>query len=494
MENKMKSLKPKNNLIAKMFIFSLAVSLSTFCLSVRADESAIVSLKQTGRAFASIAKEVSPAVVNIQSDQSFNGEAGDQDEDGAPGEDEIPPQFYDLFRNMDPRFQPPYRRQPIVRQGSGFIIRKDGYIVTNNHLVQNATKITVKLLDDKEFVAKVIGTDPQTDIAVLKIEAQNLPIVILGDSDATEVGEWVVAIGNPFGLSHSLSAGIISAKGRSNVRIADYENFLQTDAAINPGNSGGALVDLEGKVIGINTAIYSRSGGYMGIGFAIPINMAKTIIDQLIGKGAVVRGFMGVKIQELTQDLATSFGMKDRKGILIAQLEKDGPADKAGLKQGDVIVSLDGKPVNGLGEFRNTIASTKPGTMHLVGVLRDQKTLTLQVTIGTLEGEVAGKGGKAEDQQIINKFGISVQNLTADIAAKLGIKPGVGVVISKVKPGSIGELAGLARGTVILEVNRLKIANVTQFTAALAKADKNKSVLFLIQDQFGSRYIVMNVG
>jgi len=304
----------------------------------------------------------------------------------------------------------------------------------------------------------------------------------------------VVALGNPFGLSHSLSAGILSAKGRSSVGISDYENFLQTDAAINPGNSGGPLLDLEGKVIGINTAIFSRSGGYMGIGFAIPINMAKSISDQLIATGNVIRGYLGVKIQDLTKDLAEQFGLKDRKGILVAQLEKDSPAEKSGMKQGDVILSLNNKNVESVGDFRNEIAASKPGSTHSVSIIRDKKPLQLSVTVGKLPTETPVKQGKSTDEQIIGRFGISVQDLSADIATKLGVKPNSGVVVSKVKPGSIAEFAGVMRGTVISEVNRVKVTNVKQFSDEIAKAAKSRSVLFLIQDQYGSRYVVINVG
>lgn len=461
-----------------------------------AAESAIVSLKQTGKAFATIAKEVSPAVVNIQSDQSPSSDNPDDPTFGNSQED-IPEPFLELFKNIDPngeRF--PTRKQNVTRQGSGFIISSDGYIVTNNHLVQNATKITVKLLNNDEYVAKVIGTDPQSDIAVIKIDAKKLPVVQLGNSDQTEVGEWVVALGNPFGLSHSLSAGILSAKGRSSVGLADYENFLQTDAAINPGNSGGPLLDLEGKVIGINTAIFSRSGGHMGIGFAIPINMAKNIIDQLIKKGTVVRGYLGVKIQPMTADLATSFDVSNKQGILIANVEPGSPADKAGLKQADIIVSLDGQPVTSIGDFRNTIATTTPKTKRALGVLRDKKTLILQVAVGNLDSRSGAAKVDKEEPQIINKIGISVQNITEEIAGKLGVKPGIGVVVSGVKSGSIGELAGLARGSIILEVNRTQINDVTKFIATVEAAAKNNKavLLFLVQDQLlGTRYVALKL-
>lgn len=462
-----------------------AICFSLLLNTAHADENAIQNLQQTGKAFAAIAKSVSPSVVNIQSDLSANPEGESEDE---LQEQDIP----EFFRNVDPRM--PQRRQPVLRQGSGFIVSSDGYIVTNSHLVDKSGKITVKLMDNTEYPAKVIGTDPQSDIAVIKINAKDLPVAVLGNSDNAEIGEWVVALGSPFGLSHSLSVGILSAKGRSNVGITDYENFLQTDAAINPGNSGGPLLDLEGKVIGINTAIFSRSGGHMGIGFAIPINMAKTIIEQLRGTGAVVRGFLGVRIQELTQDLAQSFNISDRKGILVAEVDKGTPADKAGVKQGDIILTVDGKAANSSGDFRNGIAATKPGTVLKLAIMRDLKPMQLNVTVGNLTEERASKEGKLEETQNIAAVGLSVQNVTADVATKMGYKPNVGVVISKVKPGSIAELAGLMRGALILEVNRQPVNSVTEFGNAMNKAAKSNSILFLLQDPFGSRYVVINLG
>lgn len=475
-------------------IFGASLFLAIYAPIAPAAENAINSLKQTSQAFATIAKEVSPSVVNIQSDQNPAGGETSDGELEQPELEDIPPPFLEFFRQMDPNSMP-YRRQPMTRQGSGFIISNDGYIVTNNHLVQNASKITVKLLNNDEYIAKVIGTDPQTDIAVIKIKAKNLPVAQLGDSDKSEVGEWVVALGNPFGLSHSLSSGILSAKGRSSVGLADYENFLQTDAAINPGNSGGPLLDLDGKVIGINTAIFSRSGGYMGIGFAIPINMAKNVIDQLIHKGNVVRGYLGVKIQPMTSDLATSFGLTDNKGILVAQVEPGAPADKAGIKQGDIIVSLDDQPVLNIGDFRNNIATTAPNNTRKIGVLRDKKTLQIQVAVGNLNNSIANNKIEKEEPQIFGKIGLSVQTITEEIAGKLGIKANEGIVVSGVKPGSLAELAGLGRGSVILEVNRAKVNDLKTFKATIDAAAKNKSLLLLVQDpQYGTRYVVIKIG
>lgn len=460
---------------------------------VSAVENPIVSLKQTSQAFANIAKDVSPAVVNIQSDQTFGSNDEISENDPNDMMEEVPPPFLEFFRQFDPKGM--YRRPPVVRQGSGFIISSDGYIVTNNHLVQNASRITVKLLNNDEYVAKVVGTDPQTDIAVIKIKAKELPIVKLGDSDAADVGEWVVALGNPFGLSHSLSSGILSAKGRSTVGLADYENFLQTDAAINPGNSGGPLLDLDGKVIGINTAIFSHSGGYMGIGFAIPINMAKGIIDQLINKGTVVRGYLGVKIQPMTSDLATGFGLKDKNGVLVAQVEPGAPADNAGIKQGDIIVSLDGQPVLNIGDFRNTIATSAPESEHKIGVLRNNKKLVLQTKVGNLKSSTAFKKDEKEEPHLFSKIGLSAQTLTEDIAGKIGAKAGEGVVVSGVKPGSLAEIAGLARGSVILEVNREKVNDLEKFKSSVENAVKEKKLLLLVQDQqYGTRFVVIKLG
>lgn len=480
---------------ASMRLASIVTIIFLFAGIVIAKEDPIISLRETSQAFSTIAKQVSPAVVNIQSEQSLaNQYGGEGDMDGL---DEYGPLFEQLFKHFDFPYHygpSPYQRQSIVRQGSGFIIQNNGYIVTNNHLVQNSTKITVKLLDGKELKAEVVGTDPQSDIAVIKIDGSNLPILELGDSDNVEVGEWVVALGNPFGLSHSLSAGILSAKGRNSVGIADYENFLQTDAAINPGNSGGPLIDLEGKVIGINTAIFSRSGGYMGIGFAIPSNMAKVIVEQLIDGGGVVRAYLGVRMQELTEDLAQSFNIKDRKGLLVSEVKKESPAETAGFLQGDIITKLDGKSVDSLGNFRNSIAMSKPTSTRTVTVLRNGKEKNITVKLGTLDSEKLAKvdSKKIQSHEILEKIGINVQDLDSEYASQLGIKQNIGVVINRVKPGSIAELAGLRRGSVILEVNRNPVDSPAKLKEMLEK-DTTSKVLFLVLDKYGQRYVVLEI-
>ena len=314
--------------------------------------SAAESLRMMGKTFASVAKRVSPAVVFVKVEKVVESQPNVQFFAPFGGDNPFGDDFLQrFFGTPSPQEQPrqfrqiPRQHQRIVGQGSGFIISPDGYIMTNNHVVGDADKVTVKLEDGREFIAKTVGTDPHTDVALIKIDAKNLPVLALGNSDALEVGEWVLAIGNPFGLSHTLTAGIVSAKGRSSLGLADYENFIQTDAAINPGNSGGPLVDLNDKAVGMNTAIFSQSGGYMGIGFAIPINMAKAIKDQLIKTGSVTRGYLGIVIQDLTPELAKSFGLDDHNGILVAEVTENSPAEKAGLRQGDVIVEFNGKAV-----------------------------------------------------------------------------------------------------------------------------------------------------
>ncbi|MFQ5902242.1 MAG: Do family serine endopeptidase, partial [Candidatus Binatia bacterium] len=337
-------------------ILSVLLVLSFLSVAVlpppaNAQKKAIENLRETGKAFAAVARKISPAVVFIKVEKTVTG--GSPFSPSMPFGDEF---FRHFFGEPFPYRQPPRQRQRIVGQGSGFIISSDGYIVTNNHVVGDADKVIVGLIDGREFTAKTIGTDPHTDVAVIKIEAKYLPVLPLGDSDALEVGEWVLAIGNPFGLSHTLTAGIVSAKGRSSIGITDYEDFIQTDAAINPGNSGGPLINLEGRAVGINTAIFSQTGGYMGIGFAIPINMAKSIRDQLIKHGSVTRGYLGIMIQDITPALAKTFGLDTTKGVLISEVTKGSPAGMAGLARGDVIVEFNGHPVEKVGPFHNEVA------------------------------------------------------------------------------------------------------------------------------------------
>jgi serine protease Do len=466
-------------------------SLMFFPLTLQAKDGGIESLRQTSKAFSDVAKDVSPAVVFIQiektiqqPDVQFFSPSGQ----GSPFGDEFFRRFFGMPGPENPQQLQQSPQQRIVGQGSGFIISKDGFILTNNHVVGDADKVIVKLLDGREFTAKTVGADPHSDVAVIKIDAKDLPVLELGDSDAIEVGEWVVALGNPFGLSHTLTVGVVSAKGRSSIGIADYENFIQTDAAINPGNSGGPLVDLDGKVVGMNTAIFSQSGGYMGIGFAIPINMAKSIKDQLIQTGSVVRGYLGIIIQDLTPELANSFGMKDQKGILVAQVSEDSPADKAGIKQGDVIIDFNGKPVDQVGPFRNEVALQMPESNVNITILRNGQRKVLSVTIGKLtDKEIV----TAERPHNLEKLGMAVQNLNPELARQFGLEEKSGVVITDVSPNSAAALANIKPGGIILEVNRKPVENMEEFKKAIAEIPENSAVLLLVQEGEYARYVAL---
>ncbi len=471
-------------------------------LNLLAQGNGIESLRQTSKAFAEVARKVSPSVVLIQVERE--NESGRQAPFGFPfGEGERWPFGDDLFKRFFgerfpdmPRFNaPPGEQRSVVGQGSGFVFSSGNralsnktYILTNNHVIEGSGKIIVKFLDGREFEAKIKGTDPKSDIAVIEIEASGLPEVTLGDYSQLEVGEWVVAIGNPFGLSHTLTVGVVSAKGRTSLGINDYEDFIQTDAAINPGNSGGPLVNLDGEVVGMNTAIFSRSGGYMGIGFAIPVNLAERIANQLINQGEVVRGYLGIMIQPLTADLAKSFELKNDKGILIAQVAKNSPADKAGLKAGDVIVSYQGQPVSDTGDFRNQVALAQPGSNVAFDIIRDGKQRSVTVKIDKLSDN---KLAAQESSQASGKLGLMVQTITADLARQFGVKAGQGVIVTEVAPGSVATMAGINRGSVILEVNRKAVNTAAEFNEAV-KSSVNNKVLLLVRDDEMSRYVVLS--
>ncbi|MBI1993984.1 MAG: DegQ family serine endoprotease, partial [Deltaproteobacteria bacterium] len=353
--------------------------------------------------------------------------------------------------------------------GSGFIIDRDGSILTNNHVVENAQKITVKLADESEFEAKVVGKDPKTDIAVIKINAKgNFSVPPLGDSDQLQVGEWVMAIGNPFGLDNTVTAGIVSAKGR-HIGAGPYDNFIQTDASINPGNSGGPLINLRGEVVGINTAI-------IGIGFAIPINLVKELLPQLKGKGKVTRGYLGVLIQKVTPDIAESLGMDKSRGALVASVSKDGPAERAGVKVGDVIVEFDGKEIRDSNDLPIVVARTPVDRKVRLKVLRDKKEVMLTVAVGELKDEEVVASAKEKGE-----LGLTVQRLTPQIAESLGLDRAEGVVITAVEPGSPGDDAGLRRSDVILEIDRKPVRNLADYRKVIAESKKGKGILFLVR-------------
>ena len=428
--------------------------------------------------FARLAERISPSVVNISTTSQGESPQGPRMGPG-PGPGPFgggdPHEFWEPFE----RFFGPMPRRPFKQRslGSGFVITREGVILTNNHVVENAEEIIVRLEDEKEYKAKVLGRDPKIDIAVIKIEnAPDLEPVPLGNSDDLRVGEWVMAIGNPFGLEHSVTAGIVSAKGRF-IGQGSYDQFIQTDAAINPGNSGGPLINLDGKVVGINTAIFSRTGGNIGIGFAIPINLAKDELPELEAKGRVTRGWLGVLIQKVTPEIAESLGVKEAKGALVADVIKDGPAEEAGIKVGDVIVEFDGHPVKDSTELPLLVARTAIGKSVKVKVIRDKGTETLSVHISELKDEeAAAEAGKEEG------LGLTVQPLTPDIAESLGIGTEVkGVVVAAVEPGSPADDAGLRRGDVILEVNREPVKDLASYRKAVKAGGKGKNVLFLVR-------------
>jgi serine protease Do len=422
--------------------------------------------------FVSLAKKMKPIVVNISTVTVSEGR-GSQEFSSPFGEEDP---FNDFWRRFfgGPAPRGPQRQRSL---GSGFIVDSDGSIITNNHVVENASKIVVKLSnDDQEYDAKVIGRDTKTDIAIIKINAKtSLSAGTLGDSDRLDVGEWVVAIGNPFGLDSTVTSGIVSAKGR-HIGQGPYDNFIQTDASINPGNSGGPLINLRGEVVGINTAIFSRTGGNIGIGFAIPINLVKELLPQLRGKGKVTRGYLGVLIQKVTPEIAESLGMDKGYGALVANVSKDGPAEKAGIKVGDVITEFDGREVKDSGDLPIIVARTPVDKKVRMKVLRDKKELDLSVAVGELKDEeiVASVPEKGE-------LGLTVQRLTPQMAEGLGLEKTEGVVVTAVEPGSVADEAGIRRGDVVMEVDRKAIRNVDDYKKAVAGARKGRGVLFLVR-------------
>lgn len=366
--------------------------------------------------------------------------------------------------------------------GSGFIIDREGYIVTNNHVVENADEIKVKLANGKEFDAKVVGRDPRTDLALIKINgSSDLQPLNMGDSDALKVGSWVVAIGSPFGLEQTVTAGIVSAKGRT-IGAGPYDNFIQTDASINPGNSGGPLINTKGEVVGINTAIIASG---QGIGFAIPVNMAKQVMPQLKEKGKVTRGWIGVGIQEVTPDLAKSFDLKEKKGALVSQVFKDGPADKAGIEQGDVILEFDKKEIAASKDLPRIAAATPVGKTVTVKISRNGKVMTKDVKVGEME-EKTVETAKAPTGK---KLGIAIQNITPEIARALSLKDTNGALIAQVEPGSPADNAGLQRGDVIREVNRKPIKDTKDFMQRIEETKSEETLLLLVKRNENSLYI-----
>jgi len=458
-----------------------------------AQQGGIESLRETGKAFASVARAVSPSVVFIQS-ENRSPATGSPQYRFPFNEDFFRRFFGEEFPGL-PYREPPKGERRTLEQGSGFIFTASQraasdktYILTNSHVVANAEDIRVTLQDGRNFPATVTGRDPKSDVAVIEIASRGLPALALGDSTKLDVGEWVIAIGNPFGLSHTLTVGVVSAKGRTSLGISDYEDFIQTDAAINPGNSGGPLVNLDGEVVGINTAIFSGSGGYMGVGFAIPINLARQIADQLLEKGKVTRGYLGIVIQQLTPELAESFELAQTPGILIAQVLENSPAEKAGLRNGDVIVAYRGVPVKNVGSFRNRVSLTPPGSRAELTIIRNAKRRTVSATIGELAEDKAVVQAPTESTE---ELGLSVQTITAELAEQFDTEPGAGVVVTAVATDSIAARAGIEPGIIIVQVNQKPVKTAAAFKRAVEASRDERRVLLLIRRDDMQQYVVL---
>jgi serine protease Do len=427
--------------------------------------------------FAQLAEKLSPTVVNVKVTKvdkvTFHGSPIPE---GPFGD------FFERFFENMPQVPENHRTQGA---GSGVIISGDGYILTNNHVVDGAQEVTVTLADKQEYKAKIVGRDPKTDLAVLKIDTEKpLPSATLGDSEALKVGEWVVAIGNPFGLSHTVTSGIVSAKERV-IGAGPYDDFIQTDASINPGNSGGPLFNMSGEVVGINTAIIPQG---QGIGFAIPVNTAKPLIPQLMSKGKVTRGYLGVSIQSITPELAKALTLNETSGALVGDVVSGGPAEKAGIKRGDVIVEYNGRTVQDSHDLPAMVAATPVGNEATVTVLRDGKKRRVDVEIEELQSMEAGKASEAPAE---GNWGLALQNLTPLMAQQLGLRAEQGVVVANVEPGSPADEAGIHRGDFILEINRTPVKTVDEATQVIAKANEKNELLVLVQRDQGSLYIAM---
>jgi serine protease Do len=422
--------------------------------------------------FVEIVEKVGPAVVNIES--TIVKKISSWDENWF---------FEDPFRDFWDRFFgfPPREREYETKSGgSGFIIDPRGYILTNNHLVEDAREVIVYTADEREFKADIVGTDPQTDLALLKVKGKNLPYIKLGNSDNIKVGEWVLAIGNPFRLSHTVTAGIVSAKGRhlEGKNVPKYQDFIQTDAAINPGNSGGPLVNMKGEVIGITSNILTPSGGNVGIGFAIPSNMAKIVVRELKEKGRVVRGFLGITIQEVTTKTMKSLGLKEKRGAVVVSVTPDSPADRAGLKRYDVIIEFNGVKIKDANHLQLKVAETPPGTKTKIKVIRNGKEKILTAILGELESE-RGRGGWTYAKK--KDLGLRLTPLTPGLARRYGYKFSGGLLVTDVRRNSVADKEGIQPGDVIIEVNRREVNTLRDFERILEKAESGDVLMLLIR-------------
>ncbi len=490
------------NIVKHSFVFLLAGALLFPVSFTNADKGAPFlsgafalssdTVPLSSNLFVDIAKKQNPAVVNVSSKSKTKPVT--QQFRPPPPQGKGDPN--DPFRDFYDRFfgqRPGPEQRPKGGTGSGFIIDPEGYILTNNHVVEGAEEIIVALEDDREYTAELIGSDSKTDIALIKISRKNggnkpFPFLKLGDSGNLEVGEWVMAIGNPFGLSHTVTVGVVSALSR-NIGAGPYDEFIQTDASINPGNSGGPLMNIKGDVIGINTAIISgNSGGNVGIGFAIPINIAKVILKDLKEKGSVTRGWLGVMIQKITPDLAKSFGLKDSKGALVGDVIPDGPAFKAGIKRGDVIVSFDKQAVDEMEELPKIVAKTTPGRSVKVGIVRDGKLNNFDITIEVLKDSSTEVASAKSDP-----VGLQVQDITPELMKSLKLETKNGVLVSDVEAGGAAGEAGIRRGDVITEINRAPINSVDDYNNVTSTTEKGSTVLFLVRRGGTTIYVAVKI-
>jgi serine protease Do len=448
-------------------------------------KSALQSLQD---AFVQVAQSVKPAVVNIATTQRTRPQEGRR----AP---QVPPQFRGPFRDFfgEDFFERFFGGQPQRERrslGSGVIVDKRGYILTNNHVIEQADEIEVRLSDKRKFTAKVIGKDSKTDLAVIKIDApDDLPVAKLGDSTKIRIGEWAIAIGNPFGLDQTVTVGVISAVGRSEVGITTYEDFIQTDASINPGNSGGPLLNLNGEVIGINTAIVATG---QGIGFAIPISMAKEIKDRLIAQGKVVRGWLGVGIQELTEELAAQFGVKPEDGALVGNVMKDSPAERGGMKPGDIIQEFNGTKISGVHQLQREVAQSPVGSPVRLKVLREKQPMMLTIILGEQPTDIAAASEPGSTPaEAAERFGLTVQELTPELRNQLRLNTVDGVMVSSVDEAGPAARAGIRPGDVITEANREPVKSTRDFSRILGQMRRGQNLLLLVRRDGNSRFVVL---
>jgi len=427
--------------------------------------------------FIAVSKAVIPAVVNIAATRVT------KPREGLPGFPFDDPLFKRFFGEG---LEAPRRRERKSESlGSGVIIQPDGLIVTNYHVVENADEIVILLSDKREFEGEVVGTDPKSDLAIVRIKADHLPSLKWGDSSKLQVGEYILAVGSPFGFTQTVTMGIVSAIGRGNIGLADYEDFIQTDAAINPGNSGGAMVNIRGELVGINTAIFTRSGGYMGIGFAVPSNMVRSVVESLVATGKVVRGWLGVAIQDLNADLAKGFGLEGTQGALVSEVMSGSPAEEAGLQPGDVIVAFGEEPVADTNSLRNLVAKALAGDRVDIELIRDKKAVHLEVKIKSQPKDMLSRNRSPLQEAPRSSAalsGLELRPLSEALAREMDLAPETkGLVVVAVEPGSAPEAAGLKRGDLIIEVNRIAVSDLQGFEAALSASPKDHPVLLLLR-------------